>query len=305
MKNIIIFGGTGFIGRHLIHKLGGAYNITVFSRNVDKAKSSMPRGVSLAKYPNDAGELASILNHTDGVINLAGENIGGGRWTRDFKAKILSSRLDVIQQVNEAFHLSKKKPAFLIQGSASGYYGINPSDAEITEERPSSHDSFLTNVAAKQEEAVASLKTLTRLVLIRTGIVLDRTEGALPQMAMPFKMFAGGPLGNGKQWLPWIHIKDEVLAIKFIMENENISGAVNLTAPTPLRQKDFASLLGKALHRPSILPAPAFALKALLGKEKAEDLLLSGLRVIPAKLLKSGYSFQFEELESALEEIYG
>ena len=304
MKSIIIFGGTGFIGRHLIELMKDDYQISVFSRNAQKAKSKLSDKVSVYNYPSDANELAPYFDKANGVINLAGENIGGGRWTVDFKDRIMNSRLDVIKLIREAFFNATKKPDFFIQGSASGFYGINPSEAEITESRPSTRDSFLTTVAVKQEESASDLKDFTRLVFIRTGIVLDRKEGALPQIAMPFRMFAGGPIGNGKQWIPWIHINDEVKAIRHIIQNETLEGPVNLTAPHPVRQKEFAKQLGKVLHRPAFMPAPAFALKALLGKAKAEDLLLSGLKVIPEKLLSSGFSFQFKDLGSALNDVY-
>lgn len=304
MKNIIIFGGSGFIGSHLLNLLKDDYQITVFSRNTQKIKTSRPEDISVENYPENAKDLALYFNKADGVINLAGENIGGGRWSDAFKNKILNSRLDVTHLIRDAFLQAKKKPAFFIQGSAAGFYGINPSDAEITESRPSTRDSFLTNVAVKQEESTADLKDLTRLVFIRTGIVLDRKEGALPKIALPFKLFAGGPVGSGNQWIPWINIKDEVEGIRFVMENDVVNGPVNLTAPNPVRQKDFAKQLGKVLNRPSIMPAPASALKLLLGKERAKDLLLSGLRVIPDKLIKAGFKFQFEKLDAALRNIY-
>ena len=144
---------------------------------------------------------------------------------------------------------------------------------------------------------------MTRLVYLRTGIVLDRKEGAFPRMVMPFRLFAGGPLGSGNQWIPWIHIRDEVKAIKFLIENERVSGPVNLTAPQPVRQKEFARIIGKTINRPAFMPAPAFALRMVLGSERAENLLLTGLRVIPEKLEKAGFQFEYSDPTRAISEI--
>lgn len=304
MNRIIIFGGSGFIGRRLVGLLKDDYMITVISRNPEIVKNKFPARIKVDTFPDKTTTLALLFDEADGVINLAGENIGGGRWTPDFKDKILNSRLQINNLIKDAFEKSEKKPSFYIHGSASGYYGIDPSDKEITETSPSLQDSFLTSVAYQSEESIASLAEQTRLLMIRTGIVLDRTEGALPRIALPFKLFAGGPVGDGKQWFPWIHIDDIVNAIRFAIENESLSGPVNLTAPNPVRQKQFATALGKVLKRPSFMPAPAFALRIMLGKEKANELLLSGLRVIPGKLNKAGFRFQFEQLNEALVDIY-
>jgi uncharacterized protein (TIGR01777 family) len=304
MKKILIFGGTGFIGRHLLALLKNDYKLVVFSRNPEKWKSILPEEVDLLAFSDDVDTLAGHFYNAWGIIHLAGENVGGGRWTPALKERILQSRTSVVNLIAEAFQSATKKPSFYIQGSATGYYGINPTDAEITESRPSTRDSFLTDVSVLQEEQADVLKDQTRLVFIRTGIVLDKEEGALPRIAMPFKLFAGGPVGNGMQWIPWIHIRDEVAAIKFIMEHENMHGPVNLTAPAPVRQKDFARYLGRALNRPSVMPAPAFALRLLLGKERAEDLLLSGLRIVPEKLLEAGFRFKYPDISDALGDLY-
>jgi len=303
-KTILIFGGTGLIGTHLIHELKNNYKVIVLSRNPAKAEQKPPL-VEFKSYDADIHEeLVPLFEEADGVINLAGQNIGEKRWTNSFKNKILESRIEMGNLIRKAFEKTENKPEFFIQGSASGYYGINPSDAEVTEERPSTRDSFLTNVAVKAEENVADLSKITRLVFIRTGIVLDKNGGALPKMALPFRLFVGGTVWSGKQWMPWIHMEDEIKAIRFAIENKTLIGAVNLTAPFPVRQKTFAKALGKTLKRPSFFPAPAFMLKLILGKERAKDLLLSGLRVVPDKLLKAGFSFQFDTINKALNDIY-
>lgn len=305
METILIFGGTGFIGRKLVKHIRKDYRLIVFSRNPEKYDpEKMGNVIPQAFDLNTPEKLFPSFDEAVGVINLAGTNIGESRWTKSFKAQILSSRLEMGDYIRFIFENVGTPPEFFIQASASGYYGINPSDAKITESRPSARDSFLTRVAVEAEENVEVLNEITRLIYLRTGIVLDKNKGALPRIALPFKMFAGGPVGNGKQWFPWIHIDDVTEAIHYLMKNEKVIGPVNLTAPNPVRQKDFAKALGAMLHRPAIFPAPAIALKLLLGKEKATDLLLSGLRVVPEKLINAGFRFKFETIGDALKDIY-
>lgn len=305
MKKIIIFGGSGFIGQHLVEELKNDYKIIIISRSASKTSSNPHENVIVKSYsPNSPKSLVPLFEEATGVINLAGQNIGEKSWSKEFKDQILQSRIEIGNLIKDTFDSCKNKPSFFIQGSATHFYGVNPSDEEITDDRPGRQDSFLSMVAVQAEENVNILEKQTRLVYTRTGIVLDKTNGALSKMAMPIKMFVGGPLGSGKQWVPWIYIKDIVRAIRFIIEHEDLRGGINLTAPHPVRQKDFAKAIGETLKRPAFLPAPAFALRLILGKDKANDLLLSGLRIIPAKLLKAGFKFQFETVEEALNDIY-
>lgn len=306
MKKILIFGGTGFIGRHLIGLLGNDYEVAVVSRDPEKHKNTFHAAVELVQleYKNPV-QLLSFFNKSDVVINLSGENIGGGRWTKAFRQRVDHSRQKVDELIVDLFEKANTKPGLIIQASAIGIYGSKIDDAEITETTATVDEvGFLAAVASKHEKRLEVIKNKTRLVFIRTGIVLDKKEGALPEYALPFKLFAGGKLGSGKQWIPWIHIKDEIRAIHFVIENEKSTGPVNLTAPKPVRQVKFAKVLGKALHRPAWIPAPAFGLRLVLGKEKADSLLLTGLRVMPKKLIDNGFKFQFSQLEDALINIY-
>jgi uncharacterized protein (TIGR01777 family) len=305
MKELVIIGGTGFIGRHLVKTLQPDYRIVVLSRHPERHQGMFSEGVDLKKYDlNDPSASIPLFDGVHGVINLSGENIGGGRWTETFKDRVMKSRLEVGNFLKVVFNALSGKPNFLLQASATGIYGNAPSDEEMTESSPSARDSFLTEVAFKNEENLAPVKAQTRLVFLRTGIVLDAKEGALPRIALPFKLFVGGRIGNGRQWMPWIHLDDVVHAIRHIIDNDRLAGPVNLTSPESVRQKDFARSLAKALHRPCWLPAPAFALKLILGSERASDLLLTGRKVVPEKLVESGFSFHHREIDEAFQNIY-
>ena len=213
MKTILIFGGSGFIGRHLVEELKANYKIIILSRDPSKTSAFSHNNVIVEQYsPNDVKTLIPLFEKSIGIINLAGQNIGEKSWSTYFKDQILKSRIEIGSLIKNTFDKCENKPSFFIQSSATHYYGVNPSDAEINEDRPSTHDCFLTMVAVQAEENVAQLENQTRLVYARTGIVLDKKDGALSKMAMPIKMFIGGSLGNGKQWVPWIYINDIVRA---------------------------------------------------------------------------------------------
>lgn len=304
MQKIVILGGTGFIGKHLLNKLDGTYNVVLLSRTPDKYENLKSTHVDVIKYDiSDPQFLASVLSDTYGVINLAGESVAG-RWTASKKEKIYNSRIMASKMIAGAFKIVEKKPSFLIQGSGIGVYGCDPEDQDesFTEESALGNEGFLTKVGVENENAVRVLEDITRVVYLRTGIVLDATEGALPQMIMPYKFSMGGPIGNGKQWSSWIHIKDEVRAIKFLIENDSAKGAYNLTAPTPVSNNEMAESIGNTLNKPAKLRIPAFILKLMLG-EMADELLLNGLKVIPKRLLDAGFRFQFETIESALKNL--
>lgn len=303
MKNILIFGGSGFIGRHLIDELINNYNITVVSRNPSRLKNTFPIKVKLTNLSyNDPEKNILFFDEADAIINLAGENVGG-RWTSVKKQAIKNSRLDTDKLIVNVFNLCTNKPSAIIQGSGMGVYGFEKSDNAFTEESPLGTTGFLTEVGIEHEKSLETLEGKTRLIFLRTGLVLDGKDGALPPMAMPFKFFGGGPVGNSRQWNSWIHVEDEVRAIRFLMENQNAKGPYNLTAPKPVKNKDFAKALGKALHRPSFFKVPASFLKLGMG-EMADELLLSGLKIIPKRLLDDGFQFKFENLNDALKDIY-
>ena len=303
MKKILIFGGTGFIGRHLIDELKDDYQITVFSRNPAKHKGTFFEKIRLEKLNlSNPGSHILLFDEADAVINLAGENVGS-RWSGSKKQAIRNSRLDTDKLIVEVFNVCTNKPSVVIQGSGMGVYGFETSSEAVTEDSPPGTKGFLTEVGIAHEQVLEPLKEETRVIFLRTGLVLHGKEGALPQMAMSFKLFAGGPMGSGKQWNSWIHIKDEVRAIRYLLENEQTRGAYNLTAPNPLQNKDFSKALGKALNRPSYLSTPAPFLKMMMG-DMANELLLSGLKIIPKRLLEAGFQFQFEYIEEAFRDIY-
>jgi uncharacterized protein (TIGR01777 family) len=227
----------------------------------------------------------------------------GSRWTESTKKAIKSSRLDTDKMIVEAFGVCIDKPEVIIQGSGMGVYGFDPSDEEVTEKSPLGTSGFLTEVGIAHEGILEPLKDKTRLIHLRTGLVLHGTEGSLPQMAATFKMFLGGPMGSGRQWTSWIHINDEVRAIRFLMENEKASGPFNLTAPHPVRNSDFSAALGKAMHRPSWLHTPAAFLHIIM-KDMADELLLGGLKIVPERLLEEGFHFGFPDVEEALRDLY-
>lgn len=302
MKKILLFGGSGFIGKHLIDELHNDYEITLLSRNPDKLSIELAKKVKPAPLNiNSFQSFVPFVESTDCIINLAGESVNG-KWTEAKKKAILESRLAIDRLIIEAFEKANKKPATLIQGSSIGYYGMAKTDDPVTVEYKSLGNSFLTDVALQHEAIFDDLTLETRVIFIRTGIVLDKSEGALPKMTMPLSFFAG-KIGDGKQWMPWIHIKDEVKAIRYLLENEECEGPYNLTSPNPVRQEDFVEALGEVLDKRPFFPVPAFMLKAMLG-EMADELLLNGMKVVPERLLKTGFRFQFDTIEKALRNIY-
>jgi len=299
---VIIAGGSGLIGRRLIVELLQArLEVIVISRrpeNVRKIFSAVRAEFWDAKASN---VLVNIFDGADAVINLIGESIAAKRWSSTQKQKILSSRIDSTRAIVNAIEQTVRRPSVLLNASAVGYYGHVP-EGEVTEEYPKGNG-FLPDVCEQWEmEAQKAQEFGVRVVLLRTGIVLDKNEGALHKLLFPFRMFVGGPLGNGRQWFPWIHVQDEVNAILYAMEHEQIASAINLFAPESVRLSDFCNVLGKVLHRPSWLPVPEFTLRLMLG-EMAEPLLFQGQKIIPAKLLEAGFQFRYPNLENALQDI--
>lgn len=300
---VLITGGSGLIGRALSANLARDGNeIIILSRQPERIVG-LPMGVSARWWDSHTTEgWSSLVDGTDAIINLAGENISSGRWSDERKHAILKSRSSAGQAVVQAVRAAARKPRIVIQASGIGYYGPY-GDEEITEETPPGHD-FLAQLAANWESSTASLESLgVRRAIIRTGVVLSIDGGALPRMLLPFRFFAGGRLGSGRQWFPWIHIADEVGAIRFLIENETANGPFNLTAPVPLNNAEFSRLLGQQLRRPALMPIPAFALRLLFGE--MATVLLDGQRAIPRRLVQLGFTFQFPEAELALRDLLG
>ncbi len=296
--HILITGGTGLIGRHLIRTIKDKHTITVLTRNPDKASEILPDSVSLTESLADFADFSQF----DAVINLAGEPIADKRWTETQKQRICKSRWQLTQKLVEKIKASGAPPEIFISGSAVGYYGRQGKQT-ATEEQHHVHDEF-THTVCKQWECIAfkARSDITRVCTIRTGIVLAKDEGALGKMALPFKLGLGGKLGDGEQMMSWIHIEDEVAAIIFLLNNESCEGAYNLTAPNPVSNAEFSKQLAYALHRPNLFTVPAFVLKTVLGE--TSDLLLTGQRVLPARLASAGFNFNFPTLDVALNHLY-
>ncbi|MEK6602387.1 MAG: TIGR01777 family oxidoreductase [Candidatus Binatota bacterium] len=294
---LVIAGGTGFIGTALCARfLERGYSLTLLTR------SSSPRAISpnkrwLTWNPPSPGPWEETIDGADGVINLAGEPIAARRWTETQKEKLRSSRIDTTRAIVRAIAKAKEKPKFLLNASAVGYYG--PHGDETLTEGSSPGNDFLARICADWEnEAKKAEDYGLRMIRLRTGIVLGKGGGALAKMVFPFKLFVGGHLGKGKQWMSWIHMEDEIGLIFFLLENPEAHGVVNATAPNPVTMKEFCKTLGDALNRPSWAPVPAFALYLLLG-EMAE-MFLTGQRVLPAQAQKLGYTFRYPNIHEAL-----
>jgi hypothetical protein len=304
---VVITGGTGLIGSTLARNLGAAgYDAVVLTRNVGKA-GALPPGVRAEAWDGLTGKSWShLLDGDSGIVHLAGEGIAGGRWTEDRKRRIRESRVLSGKAVLEAIQNAPAKPKALLQASAVGYYGPRGDD-EIVEGQPPGRG-FLTEVSVEWEASTAEAEALgVRRVLLRTGVVLAREGGALPKMALPFKLMAGAPLGGGRQWLPWIHMADEVGAIRFLLEREDAHGPFNLAAPKPVTNRELGDVLARVLRRPNPLQAlglgvPEPVLRVMLGE--MADAVLDSQRVLPSRLLQLGYSFRFPDVESALRDLY-
>jgi uncharacterized protein (TIGR01777 family) len=253
--------------------------------------------------PNgDRGPWVSAIDRADAVINLAGESIAAKRWTNAQKQKILDTRVQATRSLVAAIRGASAPPHVLVSGSAVGYYGPRGSEI-VTEETPPGSD-FLATVCVKwEEEARRAATAHTRVVCVRTGIVLEKDGGALPQMLPPFRFGAGGPVGSGQQYWPWIHRQDWIDLIRWLLLASNLTGAVNATAPQPVTNAEFARALGRAMHRPSFIPAPAFALRLLMG-EMAEGLLLSGQRAVPKQAERGGFTFTYARVDDALQALF-
>jgi uncharacterized protein (TIGR01777 family) len=288
MKTVLA-GGSGFLGSALAASLRlDGHDVTIVTRH-PKVRGQVP------------WTDVEAFEGADAVINLAGESLAAGRWTDARKAAILESRIRATEIVVKAISNATKRPAVFLNASATGIYGAH-GEAARTEESPVGSD-FLASVCTAWEAAAMAAAWTTRVVLLRTGLVLDRNAGALPKLSRPFRLFAGGRVGSGKQYWSWIHRDDWTRMVRWAIDTEAIKGALNLTAPSPVTNREFAHALGRALHRPALAPAPAFALHLMLG-EMADAMILAGQRVLPAKATRNGFEFRYPDLDSALRQIY-
>lgn len=299
---IVVAGGSGFLGRALVGALAAdGHEIVVLSRSAGTSGGAAHAAVAWTP-DGSVGPWARALDGARAVVNLAGESIGK-RWTAARKARIRDSRVRATRSLAAAVANASPPVPVFVSGSAVGYYG--PRGDETISEDTAPGRGFLAEVCrAWEDEARRAASDRTRVVLIRTGLVLARDGGALAQMLLPFRLFVGGPVGSGRQYWPWIHRDDWVGLVRWAIERDEIAGAVNATAPHPETARAFARALGRALGRPSWLPTPAFALRLVLG-EMADELLLSGQRAVPARAIRGGYRFRYEELPPALAAIFG
>lgn len=300
-RKVVLAGGSGRIGRALAAELAAAdYEVVVLSRRAGAAGEARAGGRDVAWDGRAVGAWAEELEGAAGVVNLAGEDIAGGRWSPERKRRLLDSRRDSTAAVVAALAGARRRPPVLLQASAVGYYGDRGD--ELLDESSAPGTGFLPEICVAWEEASAPVEALgVRRVVLRTGLVLARDGGALPAMARPFRLGVGGPLGDGRQWMPWIHLADEVGAIRYLLERDDARGPFNLVAPEPATNAELGRALARALHRPALLRAPAFALRLALGE--MAGLLLGGQRLAPSRLLAVGYRFRFPALAPALADL--
>jgi uncharacterized protein len=307
-KRIILTGATGLIGRKLYAALQQqGYEVTVFSRSPERARAALPGAADYVAWsPGPVGPWASALEGAYGVVHLAGaaisEGLIGPRWTDEYKAEILNSRVLGTRGLVEAIGGLANKPAVFACASAVGYYGYR--DATPLDERAPPGSDFVAEVCVAWENEAARVEEFgVRRVSVRTGLLLDPEAGVLPQIMLPFKLFTGGPVQPGTQYYSWIHPADEIALWLLALADERASGPLNATAPTPQTNREFSATLGKVLNSPSWLTVPEFSLRIALGE--MADLVTKGQRVLPKKALELGYQFKFSELEAALRDLLG
>ncbi|MEM0911344.1 MAG: TIGR01777 family oxidoreductase [Pseudomonadota bacterium] len=289
MQKILITGGSGLIGRHVIKRLSGKYEFTVVSRDPGRTHRLLGNNIDAVSID----DIESIERYY-GVINLAGEPIADKRWTSAQKEKICQSRWQITEKLISLINQSPDKPRVFISGSAIGFYG-RQDDQSVSEDFTDYHEEFSRHVCKRWEDIANEANT--RVCTIRIGIVLAETGGALQKMLMPFRVGLGGPIGKGTQYMSWIHIDDIVRSIEFLLENENCDGPFNLTAPNPNTNHFFSLRLAERLERPCFFTVPAFVMKTLMGE--SSDLVLYGQKVIPTRLMNAGFSFTYPTLVEA------
>jgi uncharacterized protein (TIGR01777 family) len=302
--HVVIAGATGLIGRALCPALAQAgHTASALTRNPSGAPPALGEAASLVEWdPRVAGPWEDVVSRADAVINLSGENIGGRRWNDEVKRRLRSSRLDTTRALVRARASGGVRGGVFVNASGVGYYG-DCGEAPVTEARQPSHD-FLGQLCVDWEgEALAARELGMRVVLMRTSLVLSREGGAMDRMIQPFRLFLGGSMGSGRQWTPWIHIADTVRLYVHALESAAFEGPVNVAAPNPVRNRDFAAALAIVLKRPSLVPAPRLAMRLVVGE--FADALLASQRVVPKAAQDAGYEWRYPVLEPALHSVVG
>ena len=300
--NIVVAGGTGFIGGALCHSLiGEGHQVSILTRRPEQVSHQRDVPINWVLWNGrDTGPWEQVLDGADAVINLAGAPIADARWTDTRKQLITDSRVLTTRLLVRAMSQRSNKPATFISASGIGYYGA--SDDRRLDEGSARGQGFLADLClAWEAEALRATEFGARVVILRTGMVLEQDGGALPKMLLPFRFFAGGPIMPGNQWVSWIHRRDHIGMIQWALTMPTISGPINAVAPEPVTMNQFCEILGQVLHRPSWLPVPSLALHILLGE--LGTLMTTGQRVIPAKAIAAGYTFHYSTLEQALRAI--
>jgi hypothetical protein len=303
MKKIVITGATGSIGRILMQKLIARKDeVIIFTRNTENARKKSPNTVKYVKWDyKNPEEWKDHLNGVDTVIHLAGANLSSKRWNEEFKKLAYDSRVLSTRNLVQAISFVEKKPKTFICASAVGYFG-NRYDEILNEESLPGND-YMANLCKDWEAEAAKVEQFgVRRISVRTGLVLSKDEGVLKQLYLPFKLFVGGPLGNGRQWFPWIQIDDIVGIYLQAIDNADLTGAVNAASPGIVRMNEFAKTFGKVLHRPSLFKIPKFAMKIVAGE--VADYAVMSQRISANKILNAGYKFKFENLEEALRDLF-
>lgn len=306
---IVIAGGTGFLGRPLAECSAEAGDqVIVLTRQLPPGETRHDAGTGLPGItragwcPERVDPWAPLLDGADAVVNLAGESIGAARWTPEVKQRLRESRIRATRALVEAARRAGRRPRVFVSASAVGYYGAGAGDRVLDEQAPPGDD-FLARLCVEwEQEAVRAADLGLRVVLVRTGLVLDAGGGALAKMLPVFRLGLGGRFGSGRQFVPWIHRLDWLELLRWAIGDARVVGPLNATAPDPVTNAGFARALGRALGRPAWLPAPAFALRLVLG-EMADVLLLGGQRAVPARALELGFDFRFRDLARALDHI--
>ena len=299
---IIVTGGSGFIGRAVCKELVKAgHTVIVLTRDVELAGPALGDQVETVEWEGEpSGPWMSVIEGADAVINLAGESIASGRWTKARKERIIGSREKATNALVQAIAKTNRKPSVMINASAIGYYGAH-GDEPVTEQTPPGND-FLAETVRRWEEAASKVVAQgVRLVILRLGVVLGEGGGALEKMLVPFRLFVGGAPGTGKQWFSWVHVDDAVGFMLFALKNNQVKGVFNVAAPEPQTMSDFCRILGKVMGRPSWAPVPGFVLKAMYGE--MSETVLTGQRVSSVAAAQAGYSFKYRTSEQALADI--
>jgi uncharacterized protein len=297
--HVFVTGATGLIGNALCSALVAAgHRVTALSRS--SAPRGVPAGVRCVQGdPAAVGGWQEVLAGCDACVNLAGEPVAAGRWTDERKRRIRDSRIETTRRMAEV--LAVRGPGVFLSGSAVGYYG--PRGDEPLDETAAPGGDFLASVCKEWEAAALGAASRSRVVTVRTGLVLAPHGGALPRMLLPFRFFGGGPIGRGDFWQSWIHLADEVALILWALENTAVAGPLNATAPHPVLNRELARTIGRVLHRPSALPVPELGLRLLFGE--LSSALTTGQRVLPQKAVDLGFRFRHPDLEPALRDLLG